>query len=117
GSRMIDVNKLNTPGTLNMTHSPAASGNLTENANGALGISITNSSSTNITISNASVTVQNAATAAVALSGNTGSTINLNGLATATSAGTKPGILMSGAGTVNVGDGAASSTINQNTGT
>jgi VCBS repeat-containing protein len=115
GGRLIDVNKLNTAGTLNMTHSPAASGNLTQNSNGGTGISITNSSSTNITISNASLTVQNAGNA-VTLSGNTGSTINLNGLATATTAGNKTGILLSGAGTVNVGDGAASSTINQSTG-
>jgi hypothetical protein len=106
---LISVNKLINPGSLTMTHSPAASGNLTQNSVGATGISITNSSSANITIANASVTFNNAAPGFTS-SGNTG-TINLQGLALAGN-GNKAGMLISGGGTINVSDGAASSNIN-----
>ena len=116
GNRLIDINKLNSPGTLTMTHAPAAAGNLTQNANGGTGISIINSTSTNITIANASITVKNSGDA-VTLNGNTGATITLNGLATASSAGNKRGLVLVGGGTVNVGTGAAAPSINQSTGT
>ncbi|HEY2090521.1 MAG TPA: putative Ig domain-containing protein [Thermoanaerobaculia bacterium] len=108
---LISVNKLINPGTLTMTHAPAATGNLTQSGAGAnAGISITNSTSTNITIANASVTVNNGAPAFTG-SGNTGATINLQGIAL-TANGNKQGMLISGGGTINISDGAASSTIN-----
>ena len=116
--RIVDVNKLNTPGSLTMSHSVAAAGNLSGSFNGApataSGISIINSSSTNISVSNASLTYKNID--AVTLSGNTGATITLNGLSVVTN-GTGKGVLMSGAGTVNIGSGAAAPVINMSAGT
>jgi len=106
---LIAVDNLDTPGTLTMTHAPAATGNLTQNNNGANGISVINSSSTNITISNASVTYNNTA-AGFTASGNTGGTINLPGLFLDGN-GNKAGMLISGAGTINVNAGAANPTI------
>jgi VCBS repeat-containing protein len=115
--RIVDVNKLNTPGSLTMSHAPAAAGNLTGSFNGApttaSGISIINSSSTNISVSNASLTYKNID--AVTLSGNTGATITLNGLSIVTN-GSGKGVLMSGAGTVNIGSGAAAPVINMSAG-
>ena len=115
GGVLINVNKLINPGTLSMTHSPAASGNLTQNSTTASGITITNSTSTSITIANASVTFNNSAPGFTG-SGNTGATINLGGLEL-TGNGNKAGMLISGSGTINVSDGAASSFINLSGGT
>jgi hypothetical protein len=116
--RIVDVNKLNTPGTLTMSHAPAASGNLAGNFNGApstaSGISIINSSSTGISVSNATLAYKNLD--AVTLTGNTGATITLDGLAV-TMNGTGKGVLLSGAGTVNIGSGAAAPVINTSAGT
>jgi len=112
--RFIDVNRLNAPGTLTMTHSPAAPGNLTLNSTFGAGISITNSSGT-IAIFNASVT-HGSSQAGVTLSGNTGASITLNGLAV-TSNGNKASMLISGGGTVTVGTGAAASSLNGSGGT
>jgi hypothetical protein len=113
GGTLISVDNLDSPGTLSMTHTPSAAGNITQNNNGANGISIINSSSTNITIENASVTFNNAA-AGFTASGNSG-TIHLPGLAL-TGNGNKAGMLISGAGTINVNAGAANPSINMSGG-
>ncbi|HEU4887230.1 MAG TPA: hypothetical protein VFV49_05040, partial [Thermoanaerobaculia bacterium] len=110
GGFMIDVNNLDAPGTLTMTHTPAAAGNLSISSNGSTGISVVNSSSTNITIANASVTFQNAGPGFTSTT-NTGGTINLQGIALAGS-GNDQGMLLAGAGTINVTNGVAASSIN-----
>jgi hypothetical protein len=110
---LVVVDNLDSPGTLSMTHTPAAAGNLTQNSATAAGISVINSTSTNITIANASVTFTNTA-AGFTGSGN-GGTINLPGLAL-TGNGNKPGMLISGGGTINVNAGAANPSINLSAG-
>jgi hypothetical protein len=107
---LIDVNNLDSPGTLVMTHTPAAAGNLSISNNGSTGISIINSSSTNITIANASVTFNNAGPGFTSTN-NTGGTINLQGIALAGS-GNRAGMLLAGAGTINVTTGVAAPSIN-----
>jgi len=100
---MIAVDNLDAPGTLTMTRGAPAVGDLNENHTGATGISVINSTSTNITISNASVTFQDSAPGFSA-SGNTGGTINLPGLILDGN-GNKAGMLISGGGTINVNAG------------
>ncbi|HYK00567.1 MAG TPA: Ig-like domain-containing protein [Thermoanaerobaculia bacterium] len=109
GGALIDVNNLDSPGTLSMTHTPAAAGNLSISSNGSMGISVINSSSTNITIANASVTFQNAAPGFTSTN-NTGGTINLQG-PSFTGTGMRAGMLLAGAGTINVTSGAAAPSI------
>jgi hypothetical protein len=112
---LVKVNKLNSGGgSLTMSHAPAAAGNLKQNFSTASGISVTNSSSGSISISNASVTFVSTA-AGFTGSGNTG-TINLDGIALAGS-GNKAGMLISGGGTINVANGAGTSSITMTGGT
>jgi VCBS repeat-containing protein len=107
---LIDVNNLDAPGTLTMTHTPAAAGNLSISNNGSMGISVINSSSANITIANASVTFNNAAPAFTSTN-NTGGTINLQGPAFVSN-GNRAGMLLAGGGTINVTTGVAAPSIN-----
>ena len=110
---LVNVNNLDNPGTLTMTHAPAAAGNLTQSVPGN-GISITNSSSTNITIADASVTFGSTA-AGFTSNGNAGGTLTLNGLALVGS-GNKAGMVLVGGGTINVNSGAAAPSINVSAG-
>ncbi|HUP63462.1 MAG TPA: putative Ig domain-containing protein [Thermoanaerobaculia bacterium] len=112
---MIAVDNLDAPGTLTMTRGAPAAGDLTQNHTGATGISVINSTSTNITISNAAVTFQDSAPGFSA-SGNIGGTINLPGLFLDGN-GNKAGMLISGAGTINVNAGVNNPTIDLSGGT